>query len=141
MIEEKYLEKYLELIERVAKIDINAATYMLSEAPKLCTFIISDTLTGAFVFSDTPQGSVYWRAVVRALNTKQGGNQMTEEKYLELIERVAKIDVNAAKYMISEAPNLRSFISDTTSLLTAFVFSDTPQGFEYWMHIAKKLNK
>ncbi len=62
-----------------------------------------------------------------------------KEEYLTLVSKVAEVDPIAAEYMLHGARNLRSFNEDGL-FLSCFVWSDTPQGASYWVHIYNKLN-
>ena len=53
-------EKYLDLIQRVAEVDIKAALYLRHEAQELTGFEPSGLLTCCFIFSETPQGHRFW---------------------------------------------------------------------------------
>jgi hypothetical protein len=53
-------QEYADLIERVRKIDSEAADYMEEEAPKLCDFNESNVLWDCFIWMHTPQGTDYW---------------------------------------------------------------------------------
>ena len=62
--------------------------------------------------------------------------------YAELIERVAEIDVDAAGWMLFEAPKMKipeefEYIGD---LYDCFVWSDTPQGEDFWCELSNKLD-
>lgn len=60
--------------------------------------------------------------------------------YEALTDRVAKIDKGAARYMRKHAPStLRSFTYNGY-LAGCFVWSDTPQGHDFWEDINDKLN-
>jgi len=62
--------------------------------------------------------------------------------YAKLIERVAEIDVEAAAWMLFEAPKMKipeefEYIGD---LYDCFVWSDTPQGEDFWCELSNKLD-
>ena len=74
---------------------------------------------------------------------------MTEEEmveddraieYLKLICTVSKLDKTAACYMKEEAVKLKSF-QYNSALSSAFDWSKTPQGFEYWNNVDKRIKK
>jgi hypothetical protein len=56
-------KKYLQLISRVATININAALYLLCDAPDTDGFNESGSLAGSFIWSKTPQGYDYWNDI------------------------------------------------------------------------------
>lgn len=66
-----------------------------------------------------------------------------QEMYQELIARVAKLDADAAAYMRDKAPKLMSFSGNHPwfcgGLGSAFVWSETPQGHEFWMILDGRL--
>lgn len=68
-----------------------------------------------------------------------------EQGYLDLIERVAKVDIQAALYLRHDARQLKSFTNPLISCLpksdvsTAFRWAETPQGYDYWLDIAVKV--
>jgi len=57
-----------------------------------------------------------------------------------LIDRVAKIDCDAANYILHVAPvisrrlakNDQSFLCPSNSLISSFTWRCTPQGYYYW---------
>jgi hypothetical protein len=55
-----------------------------------------------------------------------------------LIERVEKIDFNAAKFM---KDNLHWMDEDVSELIECFSWDYTPQGHAYWNRISKKLGE
>lgn len=57
--------------------------------------------------------------------------------YLELCTEVGKIDKEAEKYMLSLLG--KKGFKPYWNLVKSFKWSDTPQGFEYWDTIDKKL--
>lgn len=60
-------------------------------------------------------------------------------EYLDLCIRVEKLDPEAAKYMWDEAPKLDRFDGSASMISSAFVFSETPQGHEYWWSLQNRL--
>lgn len=59
---------YLELISKVAKINFEAAEYLMSkECRSLDRFFYSGLLKGAFVFSLPPQGVKFWYEISKEL--------------------------------------------------------------------------
>jgi len=62
--------------------------------------------------------------------------------YAELIERVAEIDVEAAAWMLFEAPKMKipEEFEYIGYLYDCFVWSDTPQGEDFWLDISNKLD-
>jgi hypothetical protein len=62
--------KYLDLVERVSRIDKDAAEYILNRAPTECKpFNYVSELGGAFVWDKTPQGQKYWQEINRKLES------------------------------------------------------------------------
>ena len=58
--------------------------------------------------------------------------------YLKLVARVLRIDKKAAEYLLKKAPNLECFdYSDI--VLGCFVWTASPQGYEYWRDIHNRL--
>ena len=51
---------YQELIERVRKIDKEAAEYLERDAPVLKSFAPADNLHACFIWATTPKGEQYW---------------------------------------------------------------------------------
>jgi hypothetical protein len=64
--------------------------------------------------------------------------EQDKRDYAELCNKVEKIDEAAAHYMRTQAPNLSWFAYDGV-LLRCFVFSETPQGEDYWHRIVEEL--
>lgn len=64
----------------------------------------------------------------------------TSEQYLNLIGQVAELDVYAALYMRGDARLLATF-EETNILAFAFVWPDTPQGYDYWLNLARLLGR
>jgi hypothetical protein len=62
------IRKYTETVNRVSLIDKDAAKYLRNEAPKMGVFSYSGNIRRAFVWSHTPQGTLYWRDIFVALN-------------------------------------------------------------------------
>ena len=64
-------------------------------------------------------------------------------KIEDLIEDVRKIDSSAADYIKNSACHLRTYstIGSTLSLQSIFVWSETPQGKDYWFNIHAKLGE
>lgn len=60
------------------------------------------------------------------------------EQYLELIGRIAKIDIQAALYLRYEARELYEFRPDGY-IGNCFYWDDTPQRHRYWQNIEEKL--
>ena len=58
--------------------------------------------------------------------------------YINLAYRVSFIDVDAAKYMLMEAPKLLNFGYDA-DLIRCFTWNDTPQGHAFWSNINEAL--
>jgi hypothetical protein len=58
--------------------------------------------------------------------------------YLRLISKVAVIDINAALYLLCDAPNIDGF-NEYGRLAGAFIWSKTTQGYEYWADINTKV--
>ncbi len=76
--------------------------------------------------------------------TKVEDKEITDpyiQDYAALIERVAKIDVDAAAWMLFEAPKMKipEDFEYSENLLKCFSWFDTLQGFEYWWRIHEKL--
>lgn len=61
------------------------------------------------------------------------------DDYYGLIDRVAKIDIQAAMYLRYDAQNLELFGHDG-DISHVMYWADTPQGFDYWADIADKLS-
>lgn len=61
-----------------------------------------------------------------------------ELDYLELINKVAKIDIEAAVYMQHEMRELEGFEPDG-SLWCVITWHDTPQGRGYWAEIVSQI--
>lgn len=57
----------------------------------------------------------------------------------ELIDKVEKINPEAAEYLRTEVPKLPSFNAGRKDLITLFLWNDSPQGREYWNNIWKQL--
>ena len=62
------------------------------------------------------------------------------KRYLNLVDRVRKIDENAADYLLYEAPHLPGF-ADYPKLCSVFAWTETPQGHAYWENIAQQLGE
>lgn len=72
------------------------------------------------------------------------------QAYLDLCDRVREIDEDAAKWMIEEAPKkgdgfwpisgLGDWSEESQGIEDAFLWTDTPQGHEYWRNLHAKLN-
>ena len=62
------------------------------------------------------------------------------KKYLQLISRVAAIDINAALYLLCDAPDTDGF-NEGDSLMSIFSWKDTPQGANYWVEINRQLRR
>jgi hypothetical protein len=67
-------------------------------------------------------------------------------KIHELIERVRKIDAEAAEYLERDAPQTAYYAcygpdDDRVTLENVMLWNSTPQGREYWSEINNKLNK
>ena len=56
-----------------------------------------------------------------------------------MIERIRVLDPEAAEYIENEAPVLESYDKNGITLLGLFLFSETPQGFEYWNNLNERL--
>jgi hypothetical protein len=61
-----------------------------------------------------------------------------EQEYLALIERVRAIDPEAAEYLEGPCRDLDDF-EPGWDLMAVMVWSDTPQGHEYWCNICDLL--
>ena len=62
------------------------------------------------------------------------------QDYIELIDRVRKIDGEAADYLETEAKELRDF-KESDQLTECFYWDESEQGFDYWDEIADKLGE
>lgn len=62
--------EYLELCERVRKINPKAARWMLNEAPKQPSFKARGDLFECFTWSSTPQTTVFWYQMYERLKTE-----------------------------------------------------------------------
>lgn len=60
------------------------------------------------------------------------------DDYKGLIERVRRIDRQAAEYLENEAPSLMWFLYDA-KLGRCFLWCETPQGHDYWERINELL--
>jgi hypothetical protein len=58
--------------------------------------------------------------------------------YYEMVNMVAKIDIEAAQYLRTVAPNMDNFNYDGC-LDLCFIFEDTVQGHRYWQDVSDKL--
>jgi hypothetical protein len=58
---------YVDLCRRVAKIDKDAAQYLITSARELPIFVLSDDLSSCFLWIDTPQGHRYWSNLYKKL--------------------------------------------------------------------------
>lgn len=142
--EEIYGEKqYLELINKVANIDIEAAVYMQNEMRDIKGFNPCSDLNCIVVWADTPQGHKYWSSIDQTLAGREVQSEIaddpkSEAAYQKLITKVAKINPTAAEYMQHEMRNLDNF--DTSdSLWEVVIWSETPQGHAYWSRICNQI--
>ena len=71
--------------------------------------------------------------------TWKGGNTM-EQPFVTLLKKVDKIDLSAGRYMRTKARKLCCF-DESGDLNGCFIFSDTPQGFDYWCGINAKIKR
>ena len=64
-----HIEKYLKLIERVEKVNPEAASHLRNPAgfSKDCDFNYSGIIETAFIWGDTEQGHTYWSNISRHL--------------------------------------------------------------------------
>lgn len=60
------------------------------------------------------------------------------KKFMQLVDEIRLVDVDAAKYLISDARKLPSF-KESRYLCAVMVWMETPQGFEYWRKIAAQI--
>lgn len=72
-MDEKDMTKFFKLIDKVKKIDNNAALYLLNmvndyKLSKKVGLINSDNIGDAFVWSQTPQGLLYWGNICNKLS-------------------------------------------------------------------------
>jgi hypothetical protein len=74
--------EYLDLVRRVAKVDEEAAAWMLSEECLMMDRMhFSDCISTCFPWDKTPQGCMYWERVLRSIRNlsvsrdKQGGTR------------------------------------------------------------------
>ncbi len=63
-----------------------------------------------------------------------------EIEYVNLIERVREIDPEAAEYLSGPARELREF-TPCRDIVSLFLWSDTPQGPEYWNALSNRLRE
>jgi len=61
--------------------------------------------------------------------------------YAELIERVAEIDVDAAAWMLFEAPKMKipEDFEYNGDLYDCFAWVETPQGEDFWLELSREL--
>jgi len=59
--------------------------------------------------------------------------------YSDLIRRTREIDPEAAHYLSTEAPKLKSFGPVSGDLAECFLWHETPQGRSYWGTIDREL--
>lgn len=136
-------KQYLELINKVANIDIEAAVYMQNEMRDIKSFEPDANLDCVVVWADTPQGHKYWSSIDQTLAGREVQVEVVDEPkdeaaYQRLIAKVAKINPTAAEYMRHDMRNLEGF--DTSdSLWGVICWSETPQGHVYWADIANQI--
>lgn len=63
--------EYVNLIERVRKIDPEAAEYLSGPAREVESFNPWGEIDGLFLWKNTPQGPKYWRALMIRLRKKE----------------------------------------------------------------------
>jgi len=132
---------YLDLVERTRQLDPNAAQYLMYEAQHLDSFRPKDNLNDCFTWSATPQGDDYWEHLyyqVPKASKIRSRREIFTQHYLELIEAVRKIDLQAAEYMENDAHKLHSFRTGRR-LRNVFDWPATPQGSHFWEKITKTL--
>ena len=56
------------LLERIERIDPEAARYIREDAPRLDSYRESSDLLGLFLWNLTPQGGVYWADIYNTLD-------------------------------------------------------------------------
>ena len=56
-----------------------------------------------------------------------------------LVAKVRKVNREAANWIRYEAPKMKSFVPSTDELILSFIWSYSPQGYEYWNGIFKKI--
>ena len=62
------LEGYFDLIEKVKKVDLEAANYLCGEAIDLPNFKFYPSISSCFVWLRTLQGHEYWKAIATTLD-------------------------------------------------------------------------
>jgi hypothetical protein len=61
-------EAYQELIERVRVLDAEAAEYLETKARSSDSHVLTNMLSGSFIWDRTPQGHAYWDAIDEKLH-------------------------------------------------------------------------
>ena len=120
------LKDYVELVEKVRKIDKEAALFMEDEVTSFDNVDFTSSLGSAFTWSETPQGHRYWENLRNKLCTTP-----EKEAFKKLVEKVREIDREPAYWLENEAPKLKEFMY-TGNLVTCFDWHDSPQGSDYW---------
>ena len=140
----------MRLLQTVSHIDTEAALYLLSdawlefsrEAKDGSTY---DSLSSAFTWLQTPQDHDYWARINSKANE---AIQLTPKKSTisrKLLKQVATVDKEAAIWLLQGKfgpfDDRYNFSIKYKSLSDAFVWSDTPQGHDYWSEIQSAIEK
>lgn len=59
--------------------------------------------------------------------------------YHKMVQRVLAVDEAAAKYLLDKDIKTIGGYKRSGDLESCFLFGDSPQGFEYWSNIYKKI--
>jgi len=125
-------QKYLDLIDRVNKINADAAAYMMNEAPALTSFKNVGDLSYTFNWASTRFGHEFWDDIKHQIQkVSKKRNQIFTKDYLDLIEDVRSINVDAAYFLKYEAIKRRDF-RPSFFLGDVFNWHDTIQPPKYW---------
>lgn len=60
--------------------------------------------------------------------------------YLDMVDEIAKFDLDAAEYLWFHAPYEDHF-TDKGDLVQCIIWPDTPQGLRYWLYVHDELHR
>ena len=95
-----------------------------------------------FIWDNCPAGYISEKEFMDGLQAVLD-EVLEESGYKELCERVDKINPEAAKWMLEEAPKakLQNGFAPYEDLYKCFVWDETPQGWAYWRAIDTALKE
>src|SRR6266581_2031390 len=145
-----YEADFIETAISVAAVNLKAAYYLILNQADIFAHHNPDptipnkykTILTLLDWEASFQGRTYWDNICQALKDLgyDGVDSSTNAcEHIGLIARVRLVDEDAADYLLYKAPTTKHYKKD--DILTAcIVWDDSPQGFDFWYEVNKKLN-